>query len=211
MYSTEVAASAVTQRVCAPLRGLCYRIRAIFRLAHLLDFVGTVRCLRAIVCIARPHISPRAKLLLLLLRQAAASRRCRHHMHRVARLVTRRSIMGSVVGRITEETPAYEVLAADNFQVRRYAAGTAVEASDANNQAFGALAKYIGVMSKPQNARGEAISMTAPVVSIPDEGDAMRMQFVLPSALADAPEPTAEGRPARAAAGADHGRRALYG
>ena len=102
--------------------------------------------------------------------------------------------MGSVVGRITEETPAYEVLSTgDNFEVRRYAAGTAVEASDANNQAFGALAKYIGVMSKPQNARGEAISMTAPVVSIPDAGDAMRMQFVLPSALADAPEPTAEG------------------
>ena len=102
--------------------------------------------------------------------------------------------MGSVVGRIAEETPAYEVLATgDNFEVRRYAAGTAVEASDANNQAFGALAKYIGVMSKPQNARSEAISMTAPVVSIPDEGDAMRMQFVLPSALGDAPEPTAEG------------------
>ena len=102
--------------------------------------------------------------------------------------------MGSVVGRITEETPAYEVLSTgDNFEVGRYAAGTAVEASDANNQAFGALAKYIGVMSKPQNARGEAISMTAPVVSIPDEGEAMRMQFVLPSALADAPEPTAEG------------------
>ena len=118
-------------------------------------------------------------------------------MHRVARLgiaAPRRLIMGSVVGRISEETPAYEVLATgDNFEVRRYAAGTAVEASDANNQAFGALAKYIGVMSKPQNARGEAISMTAPVVSIPDAGDAMRMQFVLPSALADAPEPTAEG------------------
>ena len=99
--------------------------------------------------------------------------------------------MGSVVGRISEETPAYEVLATgDNFEVRRYAAGTAVEASDANNQAFGALAKYIGVMSKPQNARSEAISMTAPVVSIPDDG-AMRMQFVLPSAIKDAPEPTA--------------------
>ena len=113
-------------------------------------------------------------------------------MHRGARLITQRGIMGSVVGRITEETPAYEVLSTgDNFEVRRYAAGTAVEASDANNQAFGALAKYIGVMSKPQNARGEAISMTAPVVSIPD--DAIRMQFVLPSALADAPEPTAEG------------------
>ena len=83
--------------------------------------------------------------------------------------------MGSVVGRITEETPAYEVLSTgDNFEVRRYAAGTAVEASDANNQAFGALAKYIGVMSKPQNSRSEAISMTAPVVSIPDAGDAMR-------------------------------------
>ena len=115
-------------------------------------------------------------------------------MHRAARLVTRRSIMGSVVGRITEETPAYEVLSTgDNFEVRRYAAGTAVEASDAKNRAFGALAKYIGVMSKPQNARSEAISMTAPVVSIPDAGDAMRMQFVLLSALSDAPEPTAEG------------------
>ena len=103
--------------------------------------------------------------------------------------------MGSVVGRISEETPAYEVLATgDNFEVRRYAAGTAVEASDANNRAFGALAKYIGVMSTPQNSRSEAISMTAPVVSIPDAGDAMRMQFVLPSAIInDAPEPTAEG------------------
>ena len=35
--------------------------------------------------------------------------------------------------------------------------------------------------------------MTAPVVSIPDGSDAMRMQFVLPSKLVDAPDPTAPG------------------
>mgnify|MGYP006172096111 CR=1 FL=1 len=123
-------------------------------------------------------------------------------MHRVARLGIARSvtrnktapIMGSVMGRISEETPAYEVLSTgDNFDLRKYAAGTAVETSDAEGKAFGALAGYIGVMSAPKNEKKEKISMTAPVVSIPDGSDAMRMQFVLPSALADAPDPTVPG------------------
>ena len=83
-------------------------------------------------------------------------------MHRVARLGIARSvtrnktapIMGSVMGRISEETPAYEVLSTgDNFEVRKYAAGTAVEKSDAEGKAFGALAGYIGVMSAPKNEK----------------------------------------------------------
>ena len=61
---------------------------------------------------------------------------------------------------------------------------------------FMALARYIGVMSKPENARREKIAMTAPVFMAPSGTVAEEyvMQFVLPKSkfargAADAPEP----------------------
>jgi len=100
--------------------------------------------------------------------------------------------MGSVVGVVNEETPKYEVLKThDNYELRRYAAGFAIETKDAEGKAFGSLASYIGVMSAPQNEQKEQISMTAPVVSIPDQDEStMKMQFILPSANSSPPTPT---------------------
>lgn len=100
--------------------------------------------------------------------------------------------MGSVFGVISEETPPYTVLSAfPDFEVRKYAAGTAIEASDTENKAFMSLAGYIGVMRAPENDQGRKVAMTAPVVSLPDTG---RMQFILPAALNDgAPTPSRPG------------------
>ena len=95
--------------------------------------------------------------------------------------------MGSVFGRISEETPKFQVVSRHaTFEVRRYAGGLAIESNDSANKGFMHLAKYIGVMGKPENDRGEKIAMTAPVVS---RGAAM--QFILPSSVGDsAPSPT---------------------
>ena len=48
-----------------------------------------------------------------------------------------------------------------------------------SNQAFHVLAKYIGVFGKPENYRGEAIAMTAPVISN-SMGGGGTMTFVMP-------------------------------
>ena len=98
--------------------------------------------------------------------------------------------MGSVVGRVSEETPKFDVVRrAATYEVRRYAAGVAAESGDADGRAFGHLAKYIGVMAAPQNDRREAIAMTTPVVTSYPTG---AMAFLLPSALATAPSPTSD-------------------
>ena len=87
--------------------------------------------------------------------------------------------MGSVFGKIGEETPRYEVVerlgAGGAVEVRRYgeqwlASVSSADVPEAATQeqfqsvAFRALARYIGVFSRPANAGAEAISMTAPVV-----------------------------------------------
>lgn len=132
--------------------------------------------------------------------------------------------MGAVVGRIAEETPDHTVVArADGYQVWRYPSSVvAVVRADkldhANpprgdqftNQAFRALARYIGVFGAPQNTaaqpeqqqqqqqpapeklamtapvilpRPQPLQMTAPVVvsDAAGEHDADCMMFILPS------------------------------
>lgn len=92
--------------------------------------------------------------------------------------------MGVVFGRISEETPKYDVVAEDigeGVMVRRYAPVYVAKCvstdfsniknrNDFNSAAFRVLAKYIGVFTKPRNTvaseqteSGEKIAMTAPV------------------------------------------------
>ena len=90
---------------------------------------------------------------------------------------------------INEEMPKFELLhSGPQFEVRRYADCTVIETPNNNeSSSFMALADYIGVRGNPQNARREAIAMTAPVIV----NEKAKMQFVLPSKLGPAaPAPT---------------------
>lgn len=116
--------------------------------------------------------------------------------------------MGSALGKVTEEQPRYEVRGrstdGSSYEVRAYEPCCVIETSYAAKKMVGgdqggsfmALARYIGVMSKPENARREKIAMTAPVFMAPSGTAAEEyvMQFVLPKSkfargAADAPEP----------------------
>lgn len=119
--------------------------------------------------------------------------------------------MGIVFGIVGVEEPAFRVLAQrTRFEVRvlppAIAATVRQHMGDGGNgAAFPVLARYIGVMSAtPNNAKSEAIAMTAPVVQCPltDEAKAattqtgygtgdMSMTFLLPASFTmdSAPEP----------------------
>lgn len=64
--------------------------------------------------------------------------------------------------------------------MRDYAPSIAIETDE---KGFMKLAGYIGVINAPQNETKQAIAMTAPVVSFPNEEQTQRMQFILPSAV----------------------------
>jgi hypothetical protein len=87
--------------------------------------------------------------------------------------------MGSVFGKVGEETPRFDVLGrigpGGTVEVRRYgemwlASVSSTDVPEAATReefqgvAFRALARYIGVFSRPANAGSVGISMTAPVV-----------------------------------------------
>ena len=81
-----------------------------------------------------------------------------------------------MLGKISEETPAFTVLhKAVSYEVRKYGPSVVAECSYGpggwgngnDGSPFGALAKYIGVFGKAQNEQkgaSEAIAMTAPVL-----------------------------------------------
>eukprot|EP00756_Hemistasia_phaeocysticola_P017064 Hpha_TRINITY_DN15515_c1_g4::TRINITY_DN15515_c1_g4_i2::g.106029::m.106029 len=106
--------------------------------------------------------------------------------------------MGVVFGKISQELPRYaEVAKTSTYQVRLYQPAVAVVTNytrewgdGADGQPFGALAKYIGVFSTPQNAPETPIAMTAPVLI----DRASEMIFMLPASkyptLESAPEPS---------------------
>ena len=131
-------------------------------------------------------------------------------------------VMGSVLGKVTEELPRHDVVkkaASGFYEIRRYAPAVVAETSYATKKgmfegdqggSFMRLAKYIGVMAKPQNDTTTAISMTAPVLMShaagkaadtpvgPSEGSegesTYKMAFFMPasrfSKASDAPTPT---------------------
>mmetsp|Transcript_4852 Transcript_4852/g.8924 ORF Transcript_4852/g.8924 Transcript_4852/m.8924 type:complete len:199 (+) Transcript_4852:1-597(+) len=118
--------------------------------------------------------------------------------------------MGIVFGRITVETPKYDVVKTlpDNIEVRKYAPVVAATVTmkestrDAEGNAFRSLARYIGVFGSPQNEKSSEIAMTAPVVTstkkseeiamtAPVNTQGQDMSFLLPSkyTLETAPKP----------------------
>ncbi|KAL3536474.1 hypothetical protein ACH5RR_004935 [Cinchona calisaya] len=130
--------------------------------------------------------------------------------------------MGSVVGKITVETPKYEVIQSTaDYEIRKYSSSVIAEVTYDPAQfkgdkdgGFGLLANYIGALGNPQNSKPEKIAMTAPVITKTSEKIAMTapvvtksggegeglnelvtMQFILPFKYAkaeEAPKPVDE-------------------
>ncbi|GAB2295395.1 hypothetical protein Dimus_029567 [Dionaea muscipula] len=81
--------------------------------------------------------------------------------------------MGLMLGKITVETPKYEVLqSTDEYEIRLYSSAVVAEVTydpaemkGDKDGGFMILANYIGAVGKPQNTRPEKIAMTAPVVT----------------------------------------------
>ena len=113
--------------------------------------------------------------------------------------------MGVVFGKISEELPKHSVVAtAANFTVRHYEPSIAAMCdyrsgwgSSSDGTPFGALARYIGVFSTPENTAAkkeapEPISMTAPVLIDPTR-NTHTMMFLLPASkyksIETAPKP----------------------
>jgi len=127
--------------------------------------------------------------------------------------------MGLVFGKITVETPKYEVLkSTPDYEIRKYPPHVVAEVTYDPSEmkgnkdgGFTVLANYIGALGTPQNSKPEKIAMTAPVITRtqPEKiemtapvvtksgGDrkTVTMEFILPakySKAADAPRPLDE-------------------
>ncbi|KAG8647715.1 uncharacterized protein LOC110623402 isoform X2 [Manihot esculenta] len=128
--------------------------------------------------------------------------------------------MGLILGKITVETPAYEVIkSTSEYEIRKYAPLVLAEFTYDPSQfkgnkdgGFMVLANYIGAVGNPQNNKPEKIAMTAPVITktggekiamtapvVTKEGaegkKLVTMQFLLPAKYKkaeDAPRPTDE-------------------
>ncbi|XP_074271556.1 heme-binding-like protein At3g10130, chloroplastic [Silene latifolia] len=117
--------------------------------------------------------------------------------------------MGMVFGKITVETPKYEILkSTPDYEIRKFPPSVVAEIKyhpsemkkNDKDGGFLILAQYIGVFGKPQNTKVESIAMTAPVITqtqtqtpssesiamtapvvTKGEGEMVTMQFILPS------------------------------
>eukprot|EP00850_Spirogloea_muscicola_P001078 SM000004S14948 [mRNA] locus=s4:424515:425772:+ [translate_table: standard] len=97
--------------------------------------------------------------------------------------------MGIVLGRITVETPKYDVVAqGEGFEVRQYAPQLAADVTydggpfkSGGDAGFSPLAQYMGALGRPHNRapggdKGEKIAMTAPVITEDtDKGEKIAM------------------------------------
>lgn len=118
-----------------------------------------------------------------------------------------------ILGKITVETPKYEVIQSSaDYEIRKYPPTVIAEVTYDPSQfrgnkdgGFTLLANYIGALGNPQNTKPEKIEMTAPVVTkygekiemtAPvvtkggegEEGKRVTMQFLLPSKYRKAEE-----------------------
>ncbi|GKV05949.1 hypothetical protein SLE2022_104740 [Rubroshorea leprosula] len=128
--------------------------------------------------------------------------------------------MGMVFGKISVETPKYEVVqSSPDYEIRKYSPSVAAEVTYDPSQfkgdkdgGFMVLANYIGALGNPQNAKPEKIAMTAPVITkspgdesekiamtapVVTKGDKsmVTMQFLLPAKYKkaeEAPKPVDE-------------------
>ncbi|KAF1868084.1 hypothetical protein Lal_00034026 [Lupinus albus] len=125
--------------------------------------------------------------------------------------------MGMVLGKISVETPKYEVIKSTNeYEIRKYPPSVLAEVTYEPSEfkgnkdgGFMVLANYIGALGNPQNTKpekiamtapvitkdsGEKIAMTAPVVTKADNSEdndnnkTVTMQFILPSVYGKAEE-----------------------
>ena len=97
--------------------------------------------------------------------------------------------MGIIFGKIDVEVPKYEVVKSFDrddykYEIRRYPESVAAEVSSDHldvpssrfsNEAFGILAKYIGVFGRPANTQRESNATTEPVQTSVDEGEKVAM------------------------------------
>ena len=97
--------------------------------------------------------------------------------------------MGIIFGRVDVEIPKYEVAKSFDrddykYEIRRYPANVAAEvtsdtlrvsSSRFTNEAFRALAQYIGVYGQPANRKRESVAMTAPVQTGSSEREKVAM------------------------------------
>ena len=113
--------------------------------------------------------------------------------------------MGVYLGKLKVgiETPAVEKTAKRaGYELRTYGPAVSAEVESQGSQmgggdAFGLLARYIGVFGKPANVsvtakQAEKIAMTAPVTSQQTSATAYKMAFILPNkyqSVDQAPEP----------------------
>ncbi|XP_057983726.1 heme-binding-like protein At3g10130, chloroplastic [Malania oleifera] len=121
--------------------------------------------------------------------------------------------MGMVFGKISVETPKFEVLqSSDEYEIRKYPPSVIAEFTydpslfkGNRDGGFTALANYIGAIGEPQNTKREKIAMTAPVMTTApakspekiamtapvvtkEEKGLVTMQFLLPAKYATAAE-----------------------
>ncbi|KAI3926903.1 hypothetical protein MKX01_032818 [Papaver californicum] len=81
--------------------------------------------------------------------------------------------IGQVFGKISVQTPKYEVVrSSEDYQIRKYTSCVVAEVAYDPSQfggdrdgGFMVLAKYIGAVGNPQNTKPEKIAMTAPVIT----------------------------------------------
>lgn len=124
--------------------------------------------------------------------------------------------MGMIFGKISVETPKYEVLkTTPDYEIRKYPPCVVAQVTYNPSQfkgnkdgGFMILANYIGALGNPQNKKPETIAMTAPVITkssasampapvVTKSGDedVMVMEFMLPDKYKkaeEAPEPVDE-------------------
>ncbi|KAF9613137.1 hypothetical protein IFM89_035177 [Coptis chinensis] len=125
--------------------------------------------------------------------------------------------MGSLLGKITVETPKFQLLkSTTEYEIRKYSPCVVAQVTYDPSQTkgdrdggFSILASYIGVIGQPQNTKPEKIAMTAPVITSTesetiamtapvvtksessgqsDQKKLVTMQFVLPSEYTKAEE-----------------------
>ncbi|XP_042513580.1 heme-binding-like protein At3g10130, chloroplastic [Macadamia integrifolia] len=91
--------------------------------------------------------------------------------------------MGMVLGKITVETPKYEVLQSTaDYEIRKYPPSVAAQVTYDPSEfkgnrdgGFTVLANYIGALGQPQNTKPEKIAMTAPVITHSSDSEKIAM------------------------------------
>lgn len=96
--------------------------------------------------------------------------------------------MGMILGKISVETPKYEVIKSlVDYEIRKYAPSVIAEVTydpsifkGNKDGGFSVLANYIGALGNPQNTKPEKIAMTAPVITKVPEDSAEKIAMTAP-------------------------------